>query len=156
MSKLHYVLFFSLAHASCSKLPGTMVCENVTESEISASGNVILKRVEVLGDTNVKGQLQVEDSKLSSLDMFGLLRAQDTTFQGEVAIYGNQAHITGGSTQNIRMSGDGAGQENLVLTGNLTVNGDISFSDDKGIVLADNSVQIRGKVIGGVLKKRGV
>ena len=154
MSKLYFLLFFSLAQAACTKLPGTMICENGAEPTINANGNVILKHMQVGGNTSVKGQLFVADSKLEDLDMFGLLKAQNTTFLGPVTIWANEAKIIGGSTKNICISSNSGGA-NLVLSGNLTVNGDISFSGDRGVVLVDNSVQIMGKVTGGVLRKRG-
>lgn len=154
MSKLYFLLFFSLAQAACNNLPGTMICENGVEPTINANGNVILKHMQVEGNTNVKGQLFVEDSELATLDMFGLLKAQNTTFLGPVTIWANGAEIIGGSTKNICVSSH-SGVARLVLSGNVTVNGDISFIDDKGVVLIDNTVQLIGKVIGGVVRKRG-
>tara|TARA_B110000459_G_C16604261_1_gene492705 strand:- start:637 stop:1116 length:480 start_codon:yes stop_codon:yes gene_type:complete len=153
--KLYFLLFFSSAYAACNKLPGTMICENGIEPAINANGNVILKHVHVTGDTTVKGQLFVENSKLLKLEIFGFLQAQNTTFLGPVTIWSNQAKITGGSAKNIRISGNSAGQTSLILAGDLTVNGDISFSGDAGVVLVDNQVHLMGKVIGGVVKKTG-
>jgi hypothetical protein len=153
--KLYFLLFFSSVYATCSKLPGTMICEHGLEPMINANGNVILKHMQVAGDANIKGQLFVQDSKLFKLEIFGLLQAQNTVFMGPITIWANQAKITGGSTKNIYISSNSSEQASLILAGNVKVNGDISFSGNQGAVFIDNSVQLMGKVIGGVVKKTG-
>jgi hypothetical protein len=116
-------------------LSGDLNATHATLNDLSIVGNVNLQNTTVAGNADITGKLNASDSKLSG-----------------IKLHGEEIILSNSTSQDILIdSSRDSDTSHLVLNNNSIVNGDITFSDGKGIVENHNS-KITGKIIGGKLQ----
>lgn len=117
------------------EVTGPFVVDHVISDDLYVTGPVKATFLEVKSDAEFIGPVFVQHAKFHDLVATAeKITLEDVTVQDLTVEKTDQDQV-------------------LVLKGNTVVNGDIEFASGKGIVQADSTVEIKGKVKGGTVEK---
>jgi len=152
----------AFAQQKCAEVQGNMVVKKVTMKCLSVKGTADFDHTTILHDLQVKGTLSANSATLGSVNVTGktslhnsvingvtqitgFLEAFDTTFKDKIQLLGPDAVFENSKTKGIEVLEKA---KSVIHLKNTTVDGDIVFTHQKGIVENTNST-IQGKIIGG-------
>lgn len=173
LSTLLFVAGASAAHADvCKHAPGSVTCNKGTVNSLNGNGLVSVNGTTVAGGTNVNGMLNADDANFSSLnvngsvmlfkctvnneaEIKGTLKATSSKFERSLDIFSNSIRLSNSKIRdNIHVHHTDNKMQEIYLTDNSEVGGDIIFDDGNGKVFVDASSNIKSKVIGGKIIKK--
>lgn len=161
------MLLGSSAFASpCIQGPGQVTCSEGTMQSLTATGIASMSKtkfeeqVEIFGQVNantcefaqlkVHGNAKINNSNLNSeAYIYGLLEMNASQAYKTLNIFSNQVLIQSSNTKDIII--DGQDHPTIILD-NTTVNGDIKFDGNPGVVKCSDKCDIKGNIINGQLK----
>ena len=122
-------------------------------NRLVVNGSFIGKDIVATGDAIVKGNCDVTRAKMEAhAKIFGGFKALRSEFN-DLEVNSNEITLSDSVAHDIIMS-EHSRPQLIILKGKTIISGDIIFKSGKGEVMADKAVVIKGKIEGGILKKR--
>ena len=164
------LIVLSFSYGDCFEWGGSMYCNGGVKAQINTNGNVTLDKIQVIGDTTIRGQLFATGVQFSSLNIYGnailketfvgkqakilgFLQARKSEFKEIITIFANNAKFTACRLQSIIVTNSQLTEHKIELLEGSVVLGNIEFKSGDGIVYLSENAQIHGKVLGGIVKK---
>jgi len=114
---------------------GFLEAQNIMTNDLFGSGYIRATNITVNSQTMIQGRLEAKNSKLGYMG---------------IGVNPDIISLENSMAKNIVFEDSSKDQE-LILKGSTVIEGDITFKSKKGKVIADNTVVIQGKIIGGEL-----
>lgn len=165
LASLSLLPIIACAKGACNQDYGITYCGETTVDQVIANGITTMHGTSVIKHTEVNGTLHANGVNLNTLavngtanitsadvekrsEINGRLLAKSSHFQGVIYLGSNSSKFENCATNDIYVSHSSSPLPKIYLIG-TTVNGNISFSDRKGVVYICSGSKISGRVLGG-------